>query len=188
MIRINLLMPHKIKKGNGRNLFFQGTILCFVILLTAFWIGYRNLESQIQNLRKEKAALEKQTAGSGALQKEIKALKEKKEVSQKRLTLVQNLEKERHGPIRLMETLSRILPVSQLWLIAIKENGPEIRIEGFSLSNEILAQFITRLEASPMINRVELVQSIQGLYKNVRVKQFTLTALTKVPEPPGEKK
>jgi len=188
MIRINLLKAHEIKKGKGHNLIFQGIILGLLILLAVVFMGYWTLDSQVQNGRKEKEELERQTAASGALQKEIKELKEKKEISQNRLTLIQNLEKERHGPIRLMETLSRILPADQLWLITLKENGPEIRIEGISLSNEILAEYIKRLEASPWINQVDLVQSIQGLYKNVKVKQFTLTAWTKAAVPLGEKK
>ena len=68
-------------------------------------------------------ALEIQTREAAALQKEIKDLKDKKEISQNRLTLLQNLEKERHGPVRLMESLSTILPVDQLWLTSLKETG-----------------------------------------------------------------
>jgi type IV pilus assembly protein PilN len=188
MIRINLLKAHEIKQGKGHNLFLQGLILGVLILLAVFFMGYRTLENEIQAYQKEKGALERQTAVFGTLQKEIKTLREKKEISQSRFNLIQNIEKERHGPVRLMEALSRILPVNQLWLTGLKENGPEIRLEGISLSNEILAQFIKRLEVSPMLNQVELVQSTQGLYKSVKVKHFTLIALIKVPPSPGEKK
>ncbi len=85
-------------------------------------------------------ALVRQTQAAAPLQKEIKGLKEKKEMAQTRLTLLQNLENDRHGPVRLMEILSSLLPVDQLWLISLKENGPEIRLEGISFSNETLCR------------------------------------------------
>ena len=133
-------------------------------------------------------ALEIQTRDAAVLQKEIKDLKDKKEVSQNRLALLQNLEKERHGPVRLMESLSMTLPVDQLWLTSLKENGPEIRIDGVSLGNEILADFMKRLETSSLFKQVDLVHSTQGVYKDLKVKNFTLIAWLKLPAPSEEKK
>jgi len=111
-------------------------------------------------------------------------------MSQNRLTLLQNLEKDRHGPVNLMEYLSTTLPVNQLWLTTLKENGPEIRIDGMALRNENLAEYMKRLEAIPMISQVDLVQSIQAVYKDLKIKQFTLilTARTNPSTPSKEKK
>lgn len=193
MIRINLLAAHKVRKEKGRTWLLKGVILCYTLFLLAAFLGYWKLEGQIQNLKEEKESLEKQTRAASVLQiqREIRELKQKKELTQTRLTLFQDLEKDRHGPVRLMEILSTTLPVNQLWLITLKENGSEIRIDGMSLSNEILAEYMKRLESSSLIKQVDLVQSTQALYKDLKVKQFTLIAWTKVPlppAPPAEKK
>ncbi|MGA3085409.1 MAG: PilN domain-containing protein [Thermodesulfobacteriota bacterium] len=190
MIRINLLAAHKVEREKKQQWLLKGIILSYLTLLAAVLVGFWMLGSQVQNLKKEKGALESQTRNSLSLQKEIKELKGKKEMAQNRLTILQNLEKERHGPVNLMEYLSTTLPVNQLWLTALKENGPEIRIDGMSLSNEILADYMKRLEAAPMISQVDLVQSIQAVYKDLKVKQFTLTltSRTKPSTPSKEKK
>ncbi len=87
-----------------------------------------------------------------------------------------------------MESLSTILPVDQLWLTSLKETGPEIRIDGVSLGNEILADFMKRLETSSLFKQVDLVHSTQGVYKDLKVKNFTLIAWTKTSSAFGRKK
>ncbi len=104
------------------------------------------------------------------------------------MTILQDLEKDRHGPVRLMEFLSTILPVDQLWLTNLKETGTDIRIDGISLSNEILAEYMKHLENSPIFNQVDLIHSTQSVYKAMKVKNFALIVRTKPPAPAGEKK
>ena len=187
MIRINLL-GHEFRKGKDRSRLFIKIALGYGVLIAAFLMAYWILGTKVRTLIEEKAALVRQTQKAATLQKEIKGLKEKKEMAQTRLTLLQNLEKDRHGPVRLMEILSTLLPIDQLWLISLRENGPEIRLEGISFSNETLAEFMKRLESSSLIKQVDLIQSTQSLYKDLKVKQFTLTAWTGPPAPPQEKK
>jgi type IV pilus assembly protein PilN len=188
MIRINLLAAHEVRKEKNQQWLFQGIALSVLILIAAALIGFWMLSNQVKNLKKEKGVLENKTREAAALQREIKELKDKKEISQNRLTLLQNLEKDRHGPIRLMEFLSTILPVDQLWLTTLKETDSEIRIDGVSLSNEILAEYMKRLETSSLFKQVDLVHSTQAVYKDMKVKNFTLIAWTKLPAPSEEKK
>jgi hypothetical protein len=58
------------------------------------------------------------------------------------------------------------------------------------LSNQILADFMKRLDGLPAVVRVDLVQSSQVAFKDLKIKQFTVTALKKGAEtpPPTEKK
>jgi type IV pilus assembly protein PilN len=184
MIRINLLVAHKVRKAKNNHWLVKGIILGYTLFLLTALLGYWILSDQVRNLKNERETLEKQTRGSAALQKEIQTLKARKTLTQARMALLQNLEHDRQGPVQLMEYLSTSLPVKQLWLITLKENGPEIRIEGVSLTNEILADYIKRLETSSLIKQVDLIQSTQANYKNLKVKQFTIIAWTKTPPPP----
>jgi type IV pilus assembly protein PilN len=188
MIRINLLTAHEVRKEKKQQWLFQGIVLSFLVIIAAVLIGFWMLGIQVKNLKQEKLDLERQTREFAVLQREIKELQNEKETIQKRLTLLQDLEKDRHGPVRLMEFLSTVLPVNQLWLTTLKETGSEIKIDGISLSNEILAEYMKRLETSSLFKQVDLVHSTQALYKDIKVKNFTLIAWTKLPAPPEVKK
>ena len=191
MIRINLLSreePQGSDRTPGiRNIFILslGVILAFII------IGYWILGAQVRRLEEEKLTLEKQAQGFSTLQREIKELKDKKELAQNRLALLTRLGKERHGPVRLLEQLAKALPVNQLWITTLKETDSEIRLDGMSLSNQILADYMKRLEALESISRIDLIQSGQVAYKEIKIKQFTISAVKKgaeKPPTPAEKK
>jgi type IV pilus assembly protein PilN len=186
MIRINLLSreePRGSTKAPGtRNIFILslGLILAFII------IGYWLLSAQVRRLEGERLALEKQAQGFSTLQREIKELKDKKELAQNRLALLTRLEKERHGPVQLLDQLTVALPVNQLWITALKETDSEIRLDGMSLSNQILADYMKKLETLEPVSRVDLIQSGQITYKEIKIKQFTIAALKKgVARPPA---
>jgi type IV pilus assembly protein PilN len=184
MIRINLLATHEVKKEAKSGWLLKSSVGAFLLLVLAVFLTFWILGNRIQALKEEKTFLESQTRGTLQLQQEIKALKAKKELYQKRLNLLQSLEKERHGPVRLLETIAVILPADQLWLTNLKENGPEIRLDGMSLTNEVLADFLKRLEASGLFQQVDLLQSAQAVYKDLSVKQFSISAWTQAPPPP----
>jgi type IV pilus assembly protein PilN len=188
MIRINLLGVHKVKKVKTRNWLGTGIIAGYLLFLVGALLAYWLMTDHIANQKREKAELEAKTRKNVALQKEIQILKAKKALAQNRLTILKNLDQNRQSPVQLMEFLCTTLPVNQLWLISLKEVGPEIRLEGMSMTNEILADFIRRLEKGPVFKQVDLTQSVQASYKNMKVKQFTLVAWTEIPPPPAPPK
>ena len=185
MIRINLLGKKEVQRPVETHWLRNGFLAALGVLLIAFLIGYWTLGAQIQKLTAQKEVLEKRAAGFAALQQEIKELKDKKELAEKRLVTLTRLESERHGPVQLFEQISAALPVNRLWLTALKESDSEIRLDGMSLSNQILADFMKRLDGLSFISRIELVQSSQVQFKDLKIKQFTLTALKKGSEPPA---
>jgi type IV pilus assembly protein PilN len=191
MIRINLLSreePQGSDRTPGiRNIF----LLSLGVILALILIGYWILGAQVRRLEEERLTLEKQAQGFSILQREIKELKDKKELAQNRLALLTRLGKERHGPVRLLEQLTKALPVNQLWITTLKETDSEIRLDGMSLSNQILADYMKRLEALESIARIDLIQSGQVAYKDSKIKQFTISAVKKgaeKPPTPAEKK
>jgi type IV pilus assembly protein PilN len=188
MIRINLLGVHKVRRIKGRPGLATAITSGYALFLLVALLTYWGMTSHIQTQKKEKAALEAQTSKSGALQKEIQTLRIQKALAEKRFALLQDLDQNRQSPVQLMEFLCTSLPAHQLWLITLKEVGPEIRLEGISLTNEILAEFINRLEKGSVFKQVDLVQSVQAAYKNLKVKQFSIAAWTKIPSPPAQPK
>ena len=50
--------------------------------------------------------------------------------------------------MKLVDELSRCVP-EHLWLTSYEEQGNKVQIEGVTFSNLLVADFMTRLEASP---------------------------------------
>ena len=81
MIRINLLSreePQGSDRTPGiRNIF----LLSLGVILALILIGYWILGAQVRRLEEERLTLEKQAQGFSILQREIKELKDKKELA-----------------------------------------------------------------------------------------------------------
>ena len=101
-------------------------------------------------------------------------LKKIKDEVKKKLDVLAQLRKDKTGPATRLSTLSSVTP-DQLWLEKYKENGKEVTISGLAFNEELIAQFIRALEASPEYEKVELVVSEQKDVAGNKLKRFDLT-------------
>lgn len=189
MIRINLLKPEtkdiketaavpgapKVKARNPGNL----VLLLLVIGLGAFYFFQqkafdreRTLLAAAQQEKKElqyvEAALEQQRQARASLDQKI--------------SLIENLNALRDLAPRLMDEFSRRLP-DWVWLTSLTYDAKGIQITGRALSNNLVADYITALEASPQIMNVNLVSSTQKTSKSDQYVEFILRAMVeKKPE------
>jgi len=193
MIRINLLKPETkdvkepiaapgvpeepTKKGpNLGNLIF----LALVIGLGAFYFfqqkAFRRENTLLASARQEKAQLQYVEA---KLEEQRKA----RESLDRKITLIESLNAQRDLAPRLMDELSRRLP-DWVWLNEVVFDAKGIQIKGRSLSNNLIADYISGLEASPQIMNVNLVSSTQKTTQGDQYLEFTLRAVLEAkPEP-----
>lgn len=194
MIRINLLKPETKdirepvltpggpedgpKKGpNVGNLIF----LALVIGLGAFFFlqkkAFDRENALLAEARQEKAQLQYVEA---KLEEQRKA----RESLDRKITLIESLNAQRDIAPRLMDEFSRRLP-DWVWLSEIVFDAKGIQIKGRSLSNNLIADYISSLEASPQVMNVNLVSSTQKTTQGDQYLEFSLrAALEKKPEPP----
>ncbi|HSA95629.1 MAG TPA: PilN domain-containing protein [Acidobacteriota bacterium] len=200
MIRINLLKPEskdiskepmaapgaaeeRTKKGpNLGNLIF----LALVIGLGAFYFfqqkAFRRENALLATARQEKAQLQYVEA---KLEEQRKA----RESLDRKITLIESLNAQRDLAPRLMDELSRRLP-DWVWLNEVVFDAKGIQIKGRALSNNLIADYISGLEASPQIMNVNLVSSTQKTTQGDQYLDFTLRASLEakpLPAPPPEK-
>lgn len=195
MIRINLLKPDTakelrepvvaagvveegVKKGpNVGSLIF----LVLVIGLAALFFLQRKAMDRENGLlakaRQEKAQYQNVEA---KLEEQRKA----RESLNQKITLIESLNAQRDFAPRLMDELSRRLP-DWVWLTEVTYDAKGLQIKGRSLSNNLVADYISALEASPQIMNVNLVSSTQKTAKGDQYVEFSLRAQAeKKPEPP----
>lgn len=180
MIRINLL-PFRAarKKENIRR---QITIYALVVVLLFTVMAYYSvqLHSTLSNLKEEEKDVRAELKTYQAtvnkinkLEKQIKAIKAK-------LTVIKRLEKNKTGPVHLLEEITLAIPKDKLWLKTFKESKGILKLTGTAMDNETVALFMTNLEKSAYISRVELEGTkLENLKKyNMRVSNFTLNCRT----------
>ncbi len=189
MIRINLLPVRAIKAefGRRRELVITGLSLgLLIVLILGLYLfqSYRlyGLGKDLASLRKEIEALNVQAKGVGELQKKIGELKGKLEV-------INNLNKKKTGPVRVMESLSSATP-PRLWLTEFKENKGNLTISGLAVDNQTIADFLKALSSYDYFKNVDLVEATQIDQEGIPLKRFSIKSnlLYQVPPPTGPEK
>lgn len=193
MIRINLL-PYRAARIK-ENIRRQVTIYVLSTIFLMIVIVYYNMDfnGQIKDLRKERDDRNKELASYKATTAKIKDLEQKKAEIDIRLDKINELKKDKTGPVKLLDDIATSVPKDQLWLTALKEEKGTLILEGTAMDNETVADFMNRLKNTESVQSVELVRTRQREIKelSLNLKDFALTCKTyafKEKAPPKPKK
>lgn len=176
MIRINLL-PHREEKRKAlRQQFYAlaGLIAVLagliVVLVHGIIAGYvTQQEGKNAFLKKEIALLDKDID-------EIKRLKEQTEALVKRKDVIESLQGSRNETVRLFNELARQVPPG-IYLSAVKQGGANINIKGIAQSNARVSTLMRNLEASPLLERPDLIEIKAVTKSNRRYAEFNLNVV-----------
>lgn len=178
MMEINLLPLREARWKETVRFQISVFVLTVILALTvAFFLKWkanqreRELDHQIKAVQTEIARLNKVVG-------EINKIKEEKESLQKRLEVIERLERGRLGVAKLLDDLSRRAS-DKLWLEKMVKKGASLRLEGIALDDETIADFMTTLEASPLVKRVELELAQKHEIGEARLKKFVLICMLK---------
>ena len=179
MIRINLL-PYrdKEKKENIKRQvsIIAGSFVVFLLVLvyiqTTLIANINTLTEQISEKDKKLAILKKTLGDIEGYKRDIKALEQK-------LAIIRGLEENRLFPVRMLDEMSTLVPVKDMWLEKLTETGNGLRIEGIARNNIVVARFMKNLEYSSFISSVNLVSTIQKEIAGLPLLQFTLSCTLK---------
>jgi len=180
MIKINLLPFREARKKE--NIRRQITIYCLTtaLLFTVMIYYFLQLNSTIGSLREDEKNVKAELARYQKTVSKINQLEKKiKEINAK-LNVIKELEKNKTGPVHLLEEITYAVPRDKLWLSSLKESGGKLTLTGTAMDNETVALFMTNLERSEYINSVELQSTrMRSLpqYK-LRVSDFVLECRT----------
>jgi len=198
MIRINLFpfRAARIKENIRRQVGIYLLSLVFLLLLMGFFpynpYSYLNLNRDLKSFRQEHDAKKKELVSYKDTNIKIKTLgKTKKEVEVK-LDKINELKKEKTGPVKLLDDIATSVPKDKLWLTNLKQYKGTLVLEGTAMDNETVADFMDRLEATESLQSVELVRTRQKKIKalNLNLKDFALNCKTYAfkEKPPKEAK
>ena len=174
MIRINLLPVRAEKKKESIRQQISIGILIIILALSVMAYLQISLSREVEAVREELARTESEINKYRRLMKEVREFRKKKKVLERKIAIIEELERLKEGPLLLLDELSRIIPESA-WLENLKQRDGNIEVKGIAADNETIAEFMRRLEASPHFERVELVVTRKVERAGYNLKSFGLT-------------
>lgn len=155
MIRINLLPVREARRQ--ASLQKQAAMLgiaAFVGVLACAWLHFsvKSAQKEQQQLIAQAQTELKQLE---ATRKEVERFRKEKEDIERKLSVIAELERNRQGPVRIMDEIATRIP-KRMWLTQLTLKEGALELKGISLDAEIVAAFLASLAESDLIHQVEL--------------------------------
>jgi type IV pilus assembly protein PilN len=173
MIRVNLLPVKQIraKVSRRRDLIIGATALALTVaagLAAHLYQSFRfsTLDHEMAAVQAQIKALNIKVKTFGELQTKVKEFESKHRV-------IEDLNRRKVGPVRVMESLSAATPPT-LWLTEFKETGGKLVITGMAVDNQTVAHFLKMLATFHYFKNVELVESKDAGSGTATAKRFSV--------------
>jgi type IV pilus assembly protein PilN len=175
MIRINLLPFREARRRAELRDQLGLVVLALVVsaglcVMLQVWSATR-----VRTARNEVVRIEKKIAEFEPEMKQLRQFENKKSEVERKLGVIRGLERSRTGPVRALDELATNTP-SRVWLTTLTARGSMMDIAGFSLDNEVVAEFLTALDSSEHFGSVDLQGTEFVQREGVRLNQFNVKA------------
>jgi type IV pilus assembly protein PilN len=183
MLEINLLPVREVRKrAEARQILVQ---LALVLLLSICAVGavHLRLRNEMNRAAARIQQMEKDIAQFKPQLEQVEAFKKKKTELEKKIDVIDGLDRARRGPVRVMAELADRIP-PRVWITTLDTNGGSIKIQGESLDNELVALFLRDLGASEYFDDVDLEGTKLNASKGgLKLVKFDMKAALVSPKP-----
>ncbi len=154
MIKINLLSEGRtaarapqagLATGKVNNLVFAGCVAVAVLYFFGMWWHVASVQRDWDE-KNSKAQAEVDRLKS--IIDEVNGYEKKKANLEAKINLINDLKRNQHGPVRLLDEVSKALP-DLVWLNEMNLTGQNIGIRGKAMTPNAVANFIENLKKSP---------------------------------------
>jgi type IV pilus assembly protein PilN len=182
MIRINLLPVREERRKADLQQF--GLVLAGVFVGSIMLVGlyHVKLSSDVSEARAGVAATQQQIDRFQPQLKQLEEYRKTKAEIETKLEVIERLDASRSGPVRVFDELATHAP-ARLWLTKLEAHGGQLRVEGMSLDNELVALFLTALNESAYFDNVELRETKAKEVGGYKLNEFALSATLVTPRP-----
>ena len=162
MIKINLL-PTKRKPPRKVTELQKQLIIAVVVfggVTTGMAYYFISLNSKIAVKTQERAAAVAEVARQDSLLKEVKNVEDERQKVTDKIGIIEQLKKNQQGPVRLLDEISRAIPVS-VDIITMTEASGNINLTGEAFTNDDVVKFVDNLKASEYFTDIFLMETSQ---------------------------
>lgn len=179
MIRINLLPYREREKKEGLTRQIVVIVICSVVFLIAICSLQLYLIISTSNLEKEITVQEEELARLKKTLADIEQYKMNMATLEKKLAIINTLEINRLAPVKMLDELSIVVPIKDVWLDKISEKGTEITMEGMARNNIAVAHFMKNLSVANFVKTVDLLSTREKEIAGVKLQQFVISCVKK---------
>ncbi len=183
MIRINLL-PFRLarKKENIRR---QISIFLLLIVMTGLGLFWYTLEMnrQILAVQEKTKQVNTQISKYKAKAKRVTKIKKDLKTLKEKLEVLVSLKSQRDKQLVLFDSMTQLIIPGRMWINNLSTNQNRVTIKGIAFDNHTIADFMNKLEASPLFSKVDLKTAQLKKFKgNMMLKSFELLCQKKQPK------
>ena len=178
MIRINLLATGpKTRKAKpqwdvrAEALLGVGVLL---ITLTGCWYYAVALDDELQAKQSEKLTKDAQVAKLKEQVKAVQDFEEEKKQLEAKNRIIDELEKSRTGPVKVLDHVSQSLDPLKVWLVRMSLKGSNVELEGRAMTNDDVVEFVNNLRRTEQFGTIKLMESRAGQDNKMNTYQFKL--------------
>ncbi len=172
MIKINLL-PGKAKKDYLKvDLYLF--LLILMVTLAIFGVLYYSNERDIADYNKKIDTTKKEIASLQNVYKEYLTIEQRKKEIQRRIKAIDSIKEGRALSARVLFDLT-LMVKDNVWLKTFKKAEDKFELEGRSLENESISNFMETLSKVPYLRNIELRSVEDAMEEGVAVKKFVIS-------------
>lgn len=189
MIKINLLETAKGKGKRGGVSAAMPTmemgdmgspklkVLVVVVLAGLFNLGYwYRLDHQAQAIAKQMKSAEQKNRELADVKEKFLDRQNQANAYKRRVDVIDGLRANQTGPVNLLAMLGETVNNTEaVWLSAMDDTGPTVKLQGMALSADAVANLIANLQKTGFFKSVEIDETYQDeQIKDMQAFQFTL--------------
>ncbi|MBF0281001.1 MAG: PilN domain-containing protein [Zetaproteobacteria bacterium] len=182
MIRINLL-PYRqqLRKQQIQAIVYQGSAI-FIAAMTIFAVYTWIASSHVDELNRNLHAIELENEALKNKIGKIRDLKKLREEVQSKLSLIEDLQRDRFGTIGELNTLSNTIP-NNVWFTSLHDFNSKVLFVGHAETDQAIVDFMRAMEISGVYSALYLRLSQQVVVRDANVRRFTIEAQKRVDLP-----
>ncbi|MBW1744115.1 MAG: PilN domain-containing protein [Deltaproteobacteria bacterium] len=186
MIRINLLPVRAArKKENIRRQVSVFLLTVFFGICVMAYLAF-SLTRNISGVNDDIEVAQKELAELEVINIQIRELKDKLATLEAKMDVIQTLESNRTGAVRVMDLMTSLVIRQKMWLSSLTETGGRMILQGMAVDNKTVADFMTRLQRSPFFDQVVLVASrLTPMGPDNKFMAFNITCQALTLQPPA---
>ena len=156
MIKINLLPVKEDKLIAEAKGFLAVCLISIVVVVVLIVLNSSLLAEREAENRAQIALANEEIAKLKSIMGEIQNLKDKKAKLQEKMDMIIKLQEQNIGPVRVLDELSLKLPSNKIWVDKLSIKGNKLDLDGNTLENQEVANFMKQLENSLFFSSINL--------------------------------
>jgi type IV pilus assembly protein PilN len=175
MLEINLLPVREARRKADLRQYFMQFLLVLIVVCGGVGLFHSRLHDQIQRTEARVAQMQSDIDKFKPQLQQVEAFKKRKSELQKKIDIIDGLDRARSGPVRVLYEVASRTP-DRLWLTGLSTKARQIKFQGQSLDNELVAVFLRKLGESEYFANVDLHSAKLSESRGLKLVRFEITA------------